>query len=152
MRADSIPQFWSKETRYALDYADGAFDVVTAFGVLHHVRGPGRVIAEMLRVARRAIFISDTNNYGRGPRRLRLAKVAMRTLRLWPLANFIYTAGKGYHASEGDGIAYSYSVFDEFGQIRRACGDVFILTLKGSMDRPSPLAAASHIALMGLKR
>jgi hypothetical protein len=71
-------------------YADGAFDVVTAFAVLHHVRRHGRVISEMLRVARRAIFISDTNNYGRGPHRLRtregraanVSSLAARELRL----------------------------------------------------------------------
>jgi len=136
---------------YALGFDERTFDIVTAFGVLHHVRDPTRVVAEMLRVARRAILISDTNNYGRGPQALRFAKVALRALHLWPLANYVYTAGRGYHVSDEDGIAYAYSVLDSFGQIRDACDEVSVLTLRGGMERPSPLVGASHIGLFGLK-
>ena len=34
---------------------DGAFDLVCAFGVLHHIRTPEIAIGEMLRVAKKAI-------------------------------------------------------------------------------------------------
>lgn len=47
-----------------LAYADGEFDLVCEFAVLHHVRNPGRVVAEVLRVARKAVFSSDTNRLG----------------------------------------------------------------------------------------
>ena len=49
-----------------LDCADGAFDVVCAFGVLHHIKQLELAVREMLRVARQAIFISHTNNFGQG--------------------------------------------------------------------------------------
>src|SRR3954467_9596053 len=51
---------------YALPFPDGSFDVVCEFGILHHVREPNRVVAEMLRVARKAVFVSDSNNFGGG--------------------------------------------------------------------------------------
>src|SRR5262249_2356171 len=41
----------------ALPFPDGAFDVVVETGVLHHVADPGRVVREMMRVARKAVFI-----------------------------------------------------------------------------------------------
>jgi ubiquinone/menaquinone biosynthesis C-methylase UbiE len=53
---------------YALDFEDASFDVVCEFGVLHHVRYPRRVLAEMLRVARRAVFVSDDNHFAAGSR------------------------------------------------------------------------------------
>jgi hypothetical protein len=39
---------------------------------------------------------------------VRLAKQSIHELRLWPLANFIKTRGKGYTISDGDGLFYSY--------------------------------------------
>src|SRR5437660_408922 len=50
----------------SLGFEDGAFDLVCAFGVLHHIKCPARAVTEMLRVARKAIFISDSNNFGQG--------------------------------------------------------------------------------------
>jgi ubiquinone/menaquinone biosynthesis C-methylase UbiE len=49
-----------------LRFGDGAFDLVCAFGVLHHIRTPEIAIGEMLRVAKKAIFLSDANNFGQG--------------------------------------------------------------------------------------
>src|SRR5262249_42018218 len=49
-----------------LEFAASAFDLVCEFGVLHHVRRPAAAVAEMLRVARTGIFISDCNNFGQG--------------------------------------------------------------------------------------
>jgi hypothetical protein len=66
----------------------------------------------MLRVARRAVFISDANRFGQGSWLGRIAKLALYRLRLWPLANYIKTRGRGYVITPGDGLAYSYSVFD----------------------------------------
>lgn len=56
-----------------LAFQDGSFDVVCEFGALHHMPDPGRAVSEMLRVARRAIFISDVNNFGQGRPAARLA-------------------------------------------------------------------------------
>src|SRR5579862_6482087 len=44
-----------------LPFHDGSFDVVMSFGLLHHVPAPAPVIAEMTRVARFGVMISDAN-------------------------------------------------------------------------------------------
>lgn len=44
---------------YELLFTDNSFDVVTEMGILHHVAEPERVVAEMLRVAKKAIFIMN---------------------------------------------------------------------------------------------
>ena len=134
----------------ALAFADGTFDLVCAFGVLHHVPHPRKAVREMLRVARRAVFISDANNFGQGRPMARLAKQAIHALRLWPLANFIKTRGKGYAISDGDGLFYSYSVFDDYPQIAAQCAHVHLLNTSGSGQ--NIYRSASHVAMLGLKR
>jgi len=76
---------------------------------LHHIRKPALAVAEMLRVATKAIFLSDSNNFGHGSPLGRSIKQTIDLLGLWPLADWIKTKGKGYTISEGDGLAYSYS-------------------------------------------
>lgn len=50
----------------ALPFPPKSFDVVTSFALLHHVPHPDKVIEEMMRVARVAVFVSDCNNFGQG--------------------------------------------------------------------------------------
>ena len=50
-----------------LPFADGTFDLVCEFAVLHHVPKPARVVDEMNRVAAKAVAISDANFMGQGP-------------------------------------------------------------------------------------
>ncbi|SMF81143.1 Ubiquinone/menaquinone biosynthesis C-methylase UbiE [Azospirillum oryzae] len=104
----------------ALDipYPDDSFDLVCAFGMLHHVRDDMRAVREMSRVAGKAVFISDSNNFGHGSPVARLVKQLIHRLGFWPLADFLKTRGKGYVESEGDGIAYSYSAFDSLSLLR----------------------------------
>ena len=40
----------------ALPFADQSFDAVFACGVLHHVQEPNRIVREMMRVSRKAVF------------------------------------------------------------------------------------------------
>lgn len=101
-------------TGLALPFADKSFDVVCEFGVLHHVRDPELMVEEMLRVARKAVIIADCNRFGQGPMLLRLLKLAMYKTRLWPLFDWVRTRGKGYRLTDGDGVSYSYSVYDSF--------------------------------------
>lgn len=90
-----------------LAFGSGEFDLVCEFGVLHHVKHPETVVDEMLRIAQKGVFISDSNNFGQGSPMARFMKQTINRLRLWPLANFIKTKGKGYQITEGDGLAYS---------------------------------------------
>lgn len=98
----------------ALPFPDASFDAVYSFGILHHIRHPNRVVREMLRVARKAVFISDSNRFGQGRHWLRLLKLALYKMKLWSLMNRLKTGGKGYLLTSGDGLAYSYSVYDSF--------------------------------------
>ncbi len=46
------------ESAYALDRPDGAFDLVVCLEVLEHLERPDEALAELCRVARRAILVS----------------------------------------------------------------------------------------------
>jgi ubiquinone/menaquinone biosynthesis C-methylase UbiE len=115
----------------SLPFADQSFDLVTEFGVLHHLRQPGRAVREMLRVARHAVYFSDCNNFGQGSASARLAKQVLRSLGLWRAADWLKTGGKGYTLSEGDGLAYSYSIFDDLTQVRRRFSRVMVMNTQG---------------------
>ena len=134
----------------ALSYPAGAFDLVCGFGSLHHMPRPSDAVAEMLRVARTAVFISDSNNFGQGGLLSRFVKQALNACGLWPLADFIKTQGKGYTVSDGDGLAYSYSVFNDYRRIRKACDSVHILNTDGA--RINPYRSASHVAVLAIKK
>ncbi len=133
-----------------LQYQPGDFDLVCAFGVLHHIRNPEVTVSEMLRVAGTAVFISDANNFGQGRRLSRMVKQSIDFLHLWPLANFIKTLGKGYSVTEGDGVAYSYSIFMNYRLIRAACKSVHLLNTLDAA--PNLYRTAPHIALLGIKK
>jgi len=132
-----------------LHFGKEKFDLVCEFGMLHHVKRPEQVVAEMLRVAKKAIFISDCNNFGQGPVAIRTIKQLIDRLGLWKIADFIKTRGKGYSISEGDGVAYSYSVFNNYEQIKKSCKQIHMLNTKNAgVDL---YKTASHIALLCIK-
>jgi ubiquinone/menaquinone biosynthesis C-methylase UbiE len=133
-----------------LAFGDGAFDLVCSFGVLHHIKRPQRAVAEMLRVSRTAVFISDSNNFGQGSWRARAFKQAVNAIGLWPLVVFLRTKGKGYVFAEGDGLFYSYSVFNNYRQIRRQCRSVHVVNTQGTGI--NPYRSADHVALLGIKK
>ncbi|NEQ55812.1 MAG: class I SAM-dependent methyltransferase, partial [Leptolyngbya sp. SIO3F4] len=132
-----------------LDYADYEFDLVCCFGLLHHIKEPDLAIAEMLRVSRKAIFISDANNFGQGSLISRSCKQLLDYLKLWRIADWVKTGGKGYTLSDGDGLAYSYSVFSNFHQIEKQCKTTHLLNTKGG--KINFYKTASHVALLGIK-
>ena len=134
----------------ALAFPDDAFDLVCEFATLHHVPEPGKAVSEMLRVARKAIFISDNNNFGQGSWVARLTKQLINAAGLWPIADLIKTRGKGYTISEGDGLFYSYSVFNDYKQIAEQCETVHLLGTVNS--GPNLYRTASRVALLGIKR
>jgi ubiquinone/menaquinone biosynthesis C-methylase UbiE len=133
-----------------LAFPDGSFDLVCEFGALHHMPRPDRAIAEMIRVARKAIFICDSNNFGQGGRLVRFLKQTINAVGLWPAANLIRTKGKGYKLSGGDGVMYSYSVFTSYKHITKSCGQVYLFNTATS--GPNLYRSASHVALLGVVR
>jgi SAM-dependent methyltransferase len=116
----------------ALQFPDESFDLVCAFGILHHIRDHRRAIAEMCRVAKRALFISDGNNFGQGSQPTRAFKQGLRAAGLWSLADLVRTGFKGYHYSEGDGVFYSYSLFDDLPLIRKRFSDLMFMSTRPS--------------------
>ena len=133
-----------------LDFRDSDFDLVCEFGVLHHIRKPDLAVDEMLRVAKKAIFISDANNFGQGSMAARSIKQLINFIGLWKLADLLKTKGKGYMISEGDGLAYSYSVFNNYKQIQKQCKNIHLLNTRDGLI--NPYKTASHIALLGIKK
>lgn len=131
----------------SLPYADRSFDAVCEFGILHHVPEPNAVVREMLRVARRAVFLSDANRFGQGSWTGRLTKLALYRLKLWPLANYLKTRGRGYTITPGDGLAYSYSVFDSFDLLAEWAPRVILVPTSPSSARSwaHPLLTAGQV-------
>ncbi len=136
----------------ALPYPDASFDAVVAIGVMHHVPDPAAVVAELVRVARRAVFVSDANIYGAGPPASRIVKLALaRTGLLRPL-NRLRRGGRDWFYSDDDGVAYSYSVYDSLADLRKGCKRVEIVpTARGGARRPPVLLRSSHCLLCGFK-
>jgi ubiquinone/menaquinone biosynthesis C-methylase UbiE len=132
-----------------LDFPDNKFDVVCAFGILHHIPNPERALSEMLRVARKAIYISDANRFAQGSWLAKRIKRSFWKLGLWPFINWIKTKGTGYTFTEGDGVSYSYSIYDNFALIKRHCTVIHLLNLTG--DGIDPLYGSTNIALLGMK-
>jgi ubiquinone/menaquinone biosynthesis C-methylase UbiE len=132
-----------------LPFDDQSFDLVCEFSALHHIAQPARAVSEMLRVAKRGIFISDTNNFGQGGPVVRSIKQAINAAGLWSIADWIKTGGRGYSVSEGDGVAYSYSVFNDWPQIRQHCRIVHVVNTDGAGI--NPYRTAAHVAVVGLK-
>ncbi|MFI5024779.1 MAG: class I SAM-dependent methyltransferase [Alphaproteobacteria bacterium] len=133
----------------AIKYGAGEFDLCCEFGVLHHTRYPHIVVDEMLRVARKGIFIVDYNNFGCGSFLSRSLKQLINAAGMWKAAVFIKTRGKGYDLSDDDGLSYSYSVFNNYAQIAKKCR-VYVLNLSGSGI--NPYRTAGHVALLGIKQ
>jgi ubiquinone/menaquinone biosynthesis C-methylase UbiE len=132
-----------------LAFGDGSVDLVCEFGVLHHIATPSKAVSEMLRVSRKAIFITDNNNFGEGSKYFRLLKQAINAAGLWRFVDWIKTGGKGYSITELDGLAYSYSVFNDYKQIARSCQSVHMLNTVNS--GPNLYRTASRVAMLGIK-
>jgi ubiquinone/menaquinone biosynthesis C-methylase UbiE len=137
----------------SLPFEDESFDLVCEFAVLHHVRHPSKVVDEMNRVASRMVVISDCNFMGQGRAWLRAVKLAIWSAGLWPLADWLKTRGKRYTYSEGDGIAYSYSIDQSLRQIRSAWADVQIYPTSPDGGRfAGPITGAGHVLLIAQNR
>jgi len=136
-----------------LPFPDKCFDAVCEFGVLHHVREPDLVVREMMRVARRAIFLSDSNRFGGGRLPLRWAKLLLHKAGLWNAAYFLKTGGKGFRTSEGDGVSFSYSIFDSYGLLSEWADRVMVIPTKAATSRSwlHPLLTSDHALLCAIK-
>lgn len=142
---------------YSLPFPDKSFDAVLECGVLHHVAEPARVVREMMRVASKAVFLSDSNRFGQGRPAARLLKLLLYKTHLWNVARFVQTKGKMYTISEGDGLAYSYSVYDSYAQLAEWADSIWLIPLSENENRRlaqswlHPLLTSPHVLLCALK-
>jgi ubiquinone/menaquinone biosynthesis C-methylase UbiE len=130
-----------------LQFPDDHFDFCTEFGVLHHIKRNQRAVHEMCRVASTGVFLSDSNNFGQGALVGRMVKRSLRTIGLWRIAELIKTKGKGYIYSEGDGIFYSFTIFDCIHIVRRKFPNVYIWNTK-PVKGTNLFFGADHVAVL----
>ena len=137
----------------ALPFESASIDVVCAFGMLHHVRNPDAVVCEMLRVARKAVIVVDGNRFGLGSWPLRLLKLALYKAGVWRIVEYVKTAGKGYNLTEGDGLFYSYSVYDSFDRIAEWAGQLIVIPNEACKARSwlHPLLTSGGVFIFALK-
>lgn len=137
----------------ALPYDTGSFDAVVETGVLHHVPNPTQIVSEMLRVARKAIFISDSNMYAQGSVGARAVKLGLARVGLLDAVNRLRRDGHDWYYTDGDGVGWSYSIFDSYPDLVRACAQVVVIPT-GEKERGAdrlPVLFASHCLLAGFK-
>lgn len=141
-------------TGEALPFSDASFDVVCEFATLHHAANPNAVVKEMLRVARKAVFISDSNRFGQGSWLARRLKLFLCKSKLWGLYTLLRTRGKGYRITEGDGLAYSYSVYDSYDLIARWADRIILIPASAGEKSSSwfhPLLNSSGVLVCALR-
>ena len=84
---------------------------------------------------------------------LRIIKMLLYKANLWDTARFIQTKDKVYAISEGDGLAYSYSVFDSY-DLLATWADRIILDPTGEKPTTSwyhPLLTSTHALLCAIR-
>ena len=141
-------------TGEALPFADASFDAVCEFATLHHAANPNAVVKEMLRVARKAVFLCDSNRFGQGSRAARLLKLFLCKSKLWGVYTFLRTGGKGYSITEGDGLAYSYSIYDSYDLVSRWADRVILIPTNAGEKSTSwfhPLLNSSGVLVCAFK-
>jgi ubiquinone/menaquinone biosynthesis C-methylase UbiE len=138
---------------FQLPFPDKSFDAVFELAVLHHIPDPEPMIREMTRVARRAVFLSDDNRFGRGRPVARLLKLGIHWSGLWPAFYRLKTRGKGYQYTDDDGISYSYSVYDSYRLLSGWADRVFLVPtgLPAGHSRLHPLLTNFHVLLCAVK-
>lgn len=137
-----------------LPFKNECFDAVIECGVLHHVPEPQRVVDEMTRCARKAVFLVDSNIFGQGSTSVRVLKLLLYKIRLWELVKFIQTRGRGYVISEGDGLAYSYSIYFQYDRLKNWADKVFAIPVSQryrSIGAWSPVLAADGVLLCAFR-
>jgi ubiquinone/menaquinone biosynthesis C-methylase UbiE len=139
-----------------LQFQDGSFDAASEFGVLHHVKNPASVVSEMMRVSRSAVFLSDTNRFGRASALQRFAKFAAWRSGMWGMAYWLKKGGKSYDYSDCDGLAYSYSVYDNYYQLSQWADTIILIPTKveGRQVKSwfAPLFTSSHVLLCAFRK
>ncbi|MEL6793713.1 MAG: class I SAM-dependent methyltransferase [Pseudomonadota bacterium] len=137
----------------ALPFEDESFDLVIATGILHHADAPKQVIREMFRCARKAVLISDHNNFAFGSDKARRLRLGLYALGLLDLATYVKQGFNRQGYSDDDGWWYPYSVLNDLDAISGASTEVFVAPTRppSAGGRGNFMLSHSHLALIGLK-
>ena len=84
----------------------------------------------------------------------RLVKRVLYDLGLWRVAKFIQTQGKGYSVLDGDGVAYSYSVFFSYRLLCETLQRHLVFPLDINIEgrlRSSRLFSAQHHLICAIR-
>ena len=137
-----------------LPFDDFSVDVTIATGIMHHVDAPASVIAEMFRVARKAVLISDHNNFAFGSTMARRIRLVLYSCGLFGIAAFVKQGFRRQGYSEDDGWWYPYSLLNNHADIAQFSDEMFYIP-----TRPLNTAAfsnfllnQSHFAVLAIKR
>lgn len=122
-----------------LPFHDETFDLVIALGLMHHVENPNKIVSEMLRVAKFCIAISDSNFYPQGWAIFKPGNILGAILKFFLLRVGVWfklkklITGHTYSYSEGDGIFFTYSVFEtlRFLRTRKDVVDILFIPTSG---------------------
>jgi hypothetical protein len=139
-----------------IPYADASIDLCVATGIMHHVHNPTMVIAEMFRVSRRAVLISDHNNFAMGSLLARRIRMLLWVCGLFEIAVFVKQGFSKQGYTEDDGWWYPYSLFNNHAQITALCAEMFIIPTTPANLKPGGrlsglIFSQSHFAVLGMK-
>jgi SAM-dependent methyltransferase len=131
---------------------DGA-DLVLATGIMHHVDCPAKAIREMFRVARKAVLISDHNNFAFGGALARRARLWLYASGLLGVATFVKQGFQRQSYTKEDGWWYPYSLFSDFSLIAGLSREQYIIptTPTVPMSVENLLLSQSHVAILAVK-
>jgi SAM-dependent methyltransferase len=134
-------------------FPPGSFDAVMSLAVLHHVPQPHKIVRRMIELTRKAIFISDANYIGQGSLSTSIAKLLINRAGAWPFMKFVQQGFKGWACSTGDGVFYSYSVFDDLPLLEDAFTKVFVVPAGSGAKRgiAFPMLRAPVVLAVGLR-
>jgi ubiquinone/menaquinone biosynthesis C-methylase UbiE len=147
------------EAKFALGSAErlplpnDCADLVLATGIMHHVDCPAKAIREMFRVARKAVLISDHNNFAFGGALARRARLWLYASGLLDVATFVKQGFRRQGYTKEDGWWYPYSLFNDFALIAQLSCEQYIIptTPIDSMSVENLLLTQSHIAILAVK-
>lgn len=137
----------------ALPFADGSVDLVIATGILHHIGDTHAVIAELFRVARHGVIVSDHNEFAMGSPRSRRIRLALHALGLQERFNYIRQGFKRQRYSVEDGWYYPYSVLSDYGAFAARSADVVVFPtrVRGAPATDAFVTRQSHVCMCCLK-
>jgi ubiquinone/menaquinone biosynthesis C-methylase UbiE len=136
-----------------LEFPDRSIDLVAASAIMHYVDHPSTVISEMFRVAKKAVIISDHNNFAFGSKKAQRIRILLYCLGLLGVATFIKQGFKKQGYTEHEGWWYPYSLLNNFAQIS-ALSDIVHLIPTGRATAGlggNILFSQSHFVILAMK-